>query len=701
MSERMSAPDRVLSALRPSPRRPENSGAFRLAVLGAAMTAVVALTMAGVIKGPVALVVLLVLPTAFWFSWERRAKNNSVLTIFFTAVAVAAFVDLVVELGAVSNPESVRYPLAKLFLLVQLIHSHDLTSRRDLSFSLGSSLVLMAVAGSISQDLGFGVTLCIYGAFACTALVLGHRSELADGTLATFSSPRLGRARLPRQVLRAALVAAGAGALLFLVLPQPHGVRPFALPFSAGAGPGTPSLGGISNPGFSSVAGTRSAAGSYYALADRMDLRVRGALSDEVVMRVRSSAPAMWRGTIFDSYDGVAWSSSSSEATPLPGGRPYLNPGALEGAGRRTVISQTFYIEAEQPSTYFGAATPAQIWTDSVPSIDELGAVRAGTTLVPGTVYSVMSVKGTAPPSALKRASNTEVAPEMKRYTQLPRALPDRVGALAQQITERADNDYERVRAIEAYLRKNYRYSLDSPVPPSGRDAVDHFLFDARVGFCEQFASATAVMLRTLGIPARVAVGYTPGTKNAVTGYYEVKGDNAHAWVEVYFPGYGWYEFDPTFNVPRATEDIGDNIAVVRLWRFVSSHVGGVVPEVPLAATAFAVPIGGLILWRRRTRRRTPAGAPGLGAAPGSVAAAWDRLEADLERARRPRRAHETAAEMMVRLPGGGSRRAEHAVRVFEQERYGRREVTSGDSRAATETIDDVRRRLGRRSSRQ
>src|SRR5918999_3014430 len=446
---------RRLAAVLTSPERsrtPENSAAFRFAVLGAVMTAAVAVTVAGVIEGPVSLVVLLVLPTAFWFSWERRAKNNGWLTTFFTAIAAIAFFDLILELGAVSNPEAARYPLAKLFLLVQLIHSHDLTARRDLYFSLGSSLVLMAVAGSISQDLAFGVALCIYGVFASTALVLGHRSELAEGSVASFSPRRIGASRISREVVRAALVAATAGALLFLVLPQPHGVRPFALPFSAGAGTGTPALGGITNPGFSSFAGTRSSGSSYYALADRMDLRVRGTLSDEVVVRVRASAPAMWRGMIFDSYDGVAWSSSTSEPTPLPAGRPYLNPGALEGAGPRTTISQTFYIESEQPSTFFAAATPGQIWSESVPSIDQLGALRATTTLTPGTVYSVMSIKGTATPSALKLASNTEVAIEMERYTQLPRGLPQRVGAMARRITAQADNDYERVRAIEDYL---------------------------------------------------------------------------------------------------------------------------------------------------------------------------------------------------------------------------------------------------------
>jgi transglutaminase-like putative cysteine protease len=673
-------------------RTPENSVPFRVAVLGAVMAAAAALTVTGVIEGSVPFVVFLVLPTAAWLSWERRTKNNPWLSIFFTAIAAFALVDVLSELRAISNPEEeIRYPLAKLFLLVQIIHSYDLTTRRDLYFSLGSSLVLMAVAGSLSQDLGFGITLFVYAAFAITALVLGHRSELADGAVATVTSQRTGSSRIIREVLRATLVAAAAGAVLFGFLPQPNGVRPYALPFMGGSESGTPSIGGISNPGFSSFAGTRSSGSSYYALSDRMDLRVRGDLSDEVVMRVRASAPAMWRGMLFDTYDGVAWTSSTSGATPLPGGRPYLNALAGVEPGPRTTLSQTFYLSSEQPNTYFAAATPFQIWADSVPSIDEHGALRATTTLTPGTVYSVVSTKGSAPPSALKRASNSLVPPEMERYLQLPPGLPERVHELARRITARADNDYERVRAIEAYLREHYRYSLDSPVPPPGRDAVDHFLFDARVGFCEQFASSTAVMLRTLGIPARVAVGYTPGTKNPLTGYYEVKGDNAHAWVEVYFPGYGWYEFDPTFNVPLAQESAGDDLAAVRVWRYLSGHFDDLVPEVPIAAAVFTIPFGALFLRRRRYGRRArTAGRTGVG----PVALAWGRLEADLARRRTPRRPHETAAETMARLPGGSSDPARLFVRVFEQERYGRDEVAAADIRNARDAIDDVRRRL-------
>ncbi|MGV2643766.1 transglutaminase domain-containing protein, partial [Clostridium perfringens] len=132
-------------------------------------------------------------------------------------------------------------------------------------------------------------------------------------------------------------------------------------------------------------------------------------------------------------------------------------------------------------------------------------------------------------------------------YLQLPEELPLRVRDLAQKITLDAENRYEKAKAIESYLEKNYTYTLQTSVPPEGRDFTDHFLFDTKEGYCVHFATTMTVLLRSEGIPARYVTGFAPGERVAGTvDRYEVAQKNAHAWVEVFFPGQGWVMFDPT-----------------------------------------------------------------------------------------------------------------------------------------------------------
>jgi protein-glutamine gamma-glutamyltransferase len=518
-------------------RVPEDSIALRAAVLAAVMTGAVAVLVQGAVPVSSGGLALVGLPVAYVVSYLRRESDNYAVKIGITVAACLALFSFLQNARAIGTLDEVRFPLAALFLIVQVLHGFDLPARKDLNFSLGSSLALMAVAGSLSQDMRFGLLLVIYFVFATLALVLGHRSELAEGTTARMRPAGGGtRRNVASDLGKAVLVTGLAATLVFLLVPQPAAVQRFSMPFSLGSGVGFPSEGGIANPGFEAGVGGRSSGPAYYGFADRLDLRVRGVLSDELVMRVRSTAPAMWRGRIFDEYDGVAWTGDEDDVETWYPSDPFHYPIELRSVGPRVLVQQTFYIEAEQPSAIFAAGQPEAVWHDGGVATDQLGAIRTPATLSEGSVYSVVSSRGSASADML-RSIPREAPPEtIARYLQLPSTVPDRVGDLARDITAGATNDYDRVKAIEAYLADNYEYSLDSPVPAEGRDAVDHFLFDAEVGFCEQFASSTAVMLRSLGIPARVVAGYATGSKNPFTGYYEVKNSDAHAWVEVWFP---------------------------------------------------------------------------------------------------------------------------------------------------------------------
>ncbi|MCU9615344.1 DUF3488 and transglutaminase-like domain-containing protein [Caldibacillus lycopersici] len=139
----------------------------------------------------------------------------------------------------------------------------------------------------------------------------------------------------------------------------------------------------------------------------------------------------------------------------------------------------------------------------------------------------------------------------LARYTQVPDNLPTRIQELAVSITAGAENLYDKAKAIESYLN-SYRFTYDTQnvaIPKEEQDYVDQFLFETMVGYCDNFSSSMVVLLRTIGIPARWAKGYTPGNEiqtNDTFSVYEVTNNNAHSWVEVFFPEIGWVPFEPT-----------------------------------------------------------------------------------------------------------------------------------------------------------
>ncbi len=129
-------------------------------------------------------------------------------------------------------------------------------------------------------------------------------------------------------------------------------------------------------------------------------------------------------------------------------------------------------------------------------------------------------------------------------YLQLPRLDP-RIAPLAREITASAATNYARAKAVEQYLQTNFGYTLELPGLREA-DPLAHFLFERRKGHCEYFASSMTIMLRTLGMPARIVNGFRGGEYNDLTSSYIVREKDAHSWVEAYFPDYGWVTFDPT-----------------------------------------------------------------------------------------------------------------------------------------------------------
>lgn len=148
---------------------------------------------------------------------------------------------------------------------------------------------------------------------------------------------------------------------------------------------------------------------------------------------------------------------------------------------------------------------------------------------------------------------------------QLPAKLDPRVAELARKIVGKTDNPYEQSLVMESYLRTNFAYTLNLTGKP-GADPLAHFLFETKAGHCEYFATAMAVMLRTLGIPSREVNGFLPGEYNDVGGDYIVRASDAHSWVEAYFPGSGWVTFDPTPPSNDVTSGLLSRMALYVDW---------------------------------------------------------------------------------------------------------------------------------------
>jgi transglutaminase-like putative cysteine protease len=320
---------------------------------------------------------------------------------------------------------------------------------------------------------------------------------------------------------------------------------------------------------------------------------------DRILFKGLSPVRAYWRGETKATYDGRGWSSAEWPLTlkPVTDGEKEKAAAASpsEGgnlAGREVV--QTLVWEdpiAEMPIFASGvngtvteliAADPRRKLGSYLAS-DGADALYAATDTAKLARYSVRSYLPVTDAKALRalggegtvhangggtaeageataRSGDTMEVTDarLKPYLQLPSSLPDRVVALASEVAGAGmTNLYDRVKAVEVYLESTYAYTKSgSETPPADSDFVDHFLFEQRQGYCVHFSTAMVVMLRSQGIPARWVKGFTSGDDTGELGQavdgmgaervYEVRGSDAHAWVEVYMPGAGWVPFDPT-----------------------------------------------------------------------------------------------------------------------------------------------------------
>lgn len=319
-------------------------------------------------------------------------------------------------------------------------------------------------------------------------------------------------------------------------------------------------------------------------------------LTQDPVMEVRSTAYEYWRAVAFDTYGPQGWQNTVGEQaraalgvstreqarTPRAADEPIP---VGERRGRRPVV-QSFLLAQDRIDDLIlvgGAAQRVSIpsrvehnYTEESgarrPNFDDAALVVATARLRAGDTYSVTSLVSFADVASL-RASGTEYPAWVRdRYLQLPADLPPRVRELADRVVAEngARTPYDQAIAIQDYLR-TIPYNERIPAPPAGAEPVEWFLFQQREGYCDYYASAMVLMLRSQGVPARWVRGYAGGEFDAQRGVYIVRESVAHSWPEVYFPGFGWERFEPTpaayTSAPQRpltsqfADDIGDDAA--------------------------------------------------------------------------------------------------------------------------------------------
>ncbi len=432
-------------------------------------------------------------------------------------VAVALF-GWILYLGLIAGGDVLEPGIALLIVLLagEVLRPLDVSNDFRL-YSLSFGLVIAATA--YYPGVAFGLAFTAYIVLATLALMVGHLRRQAETY--RIADLRVGRSFLAVTALLS-VVTLLASLVIFVTFPR--------LP-RTWSGQGRAQAGAIA--GFSNVVSIGEHGG-----------RLRP--NPEVMFRVEFQGPprddpsgTYWRGLSFDHFDGTRWTRNRQRED-----RDEMLPPFIYGMRWGQPVTE-YRVFGGPPGVrvLFGQHPIVGLRPQSAiePRLQRNGDI--GYVGWDAPVYTVRSGP-VLPPETLLRGSVDGPAPHGTLYLQLP-PLPPRVAQLADSLTRTHETRIDQVRAVERFLREEFRYSLD--LPSSSRTAtLDHFLFQRRAGHCEYFSTAMVVLLRSAGIPSRNVNGFLGGEWNERAGYLAVTGNNAHSWVEVFFPELGWVPFDGT-----------------------------------------------------------------------------------------------------------------------------------------------------------
>jgi hypothetical protein len=291
--------------------------------------------------------------------------------------------------------------------------------------------------------------------------------------------------------------------------------------------------------------------------------------NDAVVFTVKpenglSGSRLYWAARSYDEYRNGQWISTINGSQKIGPGQP---PVTYPSWTMRRNTQFTFHSNISLLKTLYFASEPLDInrTADAVVSKSndgtiDLNAIILEPPLKGGEEYTVLA--SVPAPTVLTMRNAGDAYPDniKQRYLKLPDNFSPRITELARQIAGDEPTAYDKALAVTQYLRRTITYTETVPEPPRNRDALEWFLFDQRAGFCNYYASAEVVMLRSLGVPARLEVGYAQGTWDPNVSAYIVIGKDSHAWPEVYFPGLGWVPFEPTVSQPQSSFPLGEAV---------------------------------------------------------------------------------------------------------------------------------------------
>jgi hypothetical protein len=496
---------------------------FQFSLLGLVASGYLAVAGSGYLDTPTVLLtaaglLLRALLICGWLRVEISDRLATRATILYSAFYVVDY--LVLSRGFLSATVHLVFFLAVVKVLTA-------RTSRDHLYTAVIAFVELVAAAILSVNFNFFLFLALYLLFAMAALSSGEIRRSMNHT--GIASPA--RSGLKRFHSRLAVLSVS---VTFGILVLTAGLF-FILPRTADAAFSRLISHRLHLPGF----------------ANQVNLGEIGEIksTSRPVMHIRiwgGQQGLKWRGGALVDFDGKRWTNNAQpEVVPVRDGEAELTPPGNRRPGRRLNYDVSF--EEISTNALFFAGTPESVLRLRGQRIfrTEGGGYEMRGPPPPGFHYEAYSLLEDPPETALPQFPAPKLSlPSRERYLQLP-ALDPRIPALARAWTAGATTELERARAIERHLRRDFGYTLQLPSHEIA-DPLAYFLFDRRKGHCEYFASAMTVMLRTAGIPARLATGFQSGVYNPMTELWLVRASDAHTWVEAWIPGHGWSTFDPT-----------------------------------------------------------------------------------------------------------------------------------------------------------